>query len=105
MKFRVGNTNMLVSKNAKICLTLKANFKICVTSRETRTCSGIKVVLGLKHKIPVMAMYISFFFVDFIRIGSRFSVEYGLMHFVSPVFFSHVFTPVFNLFERFHSCF
>ena len=30
-QFRVGDTNMLVSKNAKICLTPNANSKICIT--------------------------------------------------------------------------
>ena len=41
--------------------------------------SGIKVALGPKCKILVLAMYISLFFgVDFIRVGSNFSVEYGL---------------------------
>ena len=29
--FRVGDTNMLVSKNAKICVTPSAKPKICVT--------------------------------------------------------------------------
>ena len=30
-QFRVGDTNMLVSKNAKICSTPNAKYKICVT--------------------------------------------------------------------------
>ena len=30
-QFRDGDTNMLVSKNAKICVTPNANAKICVT--------------------------------------------------------------------------
>ena len=30
-QFRVGDTNMLVSKNAKICVTPNAKSKICVT--------------------------------------------------------------------------
>ena len=30
-QFRVGDNNMLVSKNAKICITRKAKYKICVT--------------------------------------------------------------------------
>ena len=29
-EFRVGDTNMLISKNAKICVTYKANAEICV---------------------------------------------------------------------------
>ena len=31
VKIRVGDTNMLVSKNAKICITPNANAKICIT--------------------------------------------------------------------------
>ena len=37
-------------------------------------------MLGAKRKIFALAMYISFLCVDFIRIGSRFSVEYGLQY-------------------------
>ena len=31
VNFCIGHTNMLVSKNTKICVTLNANAKICVT--------------------------------------------------------------------------
>ena len=78
-QFRVGDTNMLVSKKAQICVTPYANAKIALPP--TRT-GGIKVTLGRQRKILVLAMYISFFLVDFICIGSRFLVEYGLIFFL-----------------------
>ena len=75
-KFSVGNTNMLVSKNAKICINPKANFKICVTPNVNlkfgyprRKFLNLRYPnaspwnigwLGPKRKIFTLAMYISF---------------------------------------------
>ena len=57
---------MLVSKNAKVCITPNAN-----PQRE-------QVEYRSRCKMFVLAMYISFFCVNFIRVGYHFSVEYGL---------------------------
>ena len=62
--FCVGDTNMLVSKNAIICLTPNEKHKICVSPNAN----------------PQRVGHVHFIYVDvdFIRVGSRFSVEYGL---------------------------
>ena len=41
-EFCVGDTNMLVSKNAKICVTPNANAKICVTPKVEYSLRGVR---------------------------------------------------------------
>ena len=68
-KFRFGNTNMLVSKNAKICVTLNAKPQ------------SESVEYGLcwvpYAKFSRWSCTFNLLCVDFIRVGSLFSVEYG----------------------------
>ena len=80
-KFRIGDTKMLVSKNAKICVTPNAKHKICVTpnakpQREPMQCRLRWVPIAKTSRWPCTFF---FFCVDFIRVGSRFSVKYGLI--------------------------
>ena len=77
---RVGDTNMLESKNAKICVTPMPNLKFALPPTPNPNASQWnKGCVGSPTQIFVLAMYISLFLgVDFIRVGSRFSVEYGL---------------------------
>ena len=66
VKIRVSDTSMLVSENAKICVTPNANFKICVNpNAKPQRESGEYIFFG----------------VNFICVGSHFSVEYGLKAF------------------------
>ena len=39
-EFCVGDTNTLISKNAKVCVTPNANVKICVTPTQTPNAKG-----------------------------------------------------------------
>ena len=71
---------MFVYKNAKICVTPNATAKICVTPNanpqreqvEYRSCCVPNA------RFSHWPCTFNFVGVDFIRIGSRFSVEYGL---------------------------
>ena len=65
-KICVGNTNMLVSKNANINITPNANSKICVTlnAKPRQESVEYRFGLGLKLKVPILAVYISFYFVS-----------------------------------------
>ena len=83
-QFRVGDTNMLVSKNAKICITHNANAKICVIPNANLQRKQVEYKwcwvpnmrgwrwAGTFHVVCV----------NFVRIGyptrTRFSVEYRL---------------------------
>ena len=79
-QFRIGDTNMLASKNAKICLTPNAKPKICVTPNANPPRESVEYRL---HGVP-NAKFLRwpctflFFCVEFIRVWSRFSVAYGL---------------------------
>ena len=66
----VGNTNMLVSKNAKICVT--PNPKPQHESVEYGLCWVPNATFSRWHCTSL------FVGVDFIHVGFRFSVEYGL---------------------------
>ena len=67
---------MLGSKNAKICVTPNTNFKICITPNVSQWNIGC---VGSQTQISrVGHIHFIFVCVDFIRVGSRFSVEYGL---------------------------
>ena len=54
---------MLVSKNAKICVTPDAIPKICVTPNLKPQRESV-VALGPQRKVFALAMYISFIFVS-----------------------------------------
>ena len=41
-EFRIGDTNMLVSKNAKICVTPNAKPKICITPNAKPQCQSVE---------------------------------------------------------------
>ena len=69
-KFRVGNTNILVSKNAKICVTPNAKSQSESVENRLRWVPNGKFV-----NWPCT---FNFVVVDFICVGCRFSVEYGL---------------------------
>ena len=66
---RIGNTNILVTKSAKIC----------VTTRDPHASQwNIGCVGSQTQSSRIGHVHFFFFCVDFIRVGSRFSVEYGL---------------------------
>ena len=69
-QFRVGDTNMLVSKNDKICVTPNANPQ----------CESVEYRLRWVPNAKFSCWPCAFHFhcVDFICVGSRVSVEYGL---------------------------
>ena len=69
-QFRVWDTNMLVPKNAKICVTPNANHQC--EQVEYRLLGSPMQNSGVGH------VHFFFFGVDFIRVVSRFPVEYGL---------------------------
>ena len=97
-QFRYGNTNMLVSENAKICITPNAKHKICVTPKAKPLCEPMEYSLrwvpnfriGHVHfMLFVLFVLISFALVtqyklvtNFSRVGyplrTQFAVEYGL---------------------------
>ena len=79
-KFRVGDNNMLVSKNEKICITPDAKPKICVTPNAKPKRKSVSYRLRLVPNAKFVVGHVDFIFlwVVFIRVGSRFSVEYGL---------------------------
>ena len=71
---------MLLSKNAKICIPPDANFKMCVTPTQNPNASQWNIgCVGSQTQISGIG-YVHFiiFGVDFIRVRSRFPVEYGL---------------------------
>ena len=70
-KFCVGDTNMLVSKNPKICVTPNANFKIVLAPTQNPNASqwNIGCVGSQTH-------------ISCIGVGSHFSVKYGLNSFL-----------------------
>ena len=59
-EFYVGDTNMLVSKNTKICITPNAKYKIYITPMQNPNASQwnivIYVALGPQRKIFALAM-------------------------------------------------
>ena len=62
LQFSVGDTNMLVSKNAKICVTPNANFKICLTPNVKPQSKSVEYRLRwAKRKLLALGMYISYF--------------------------------------------
>ena len=63
VKICVGSTNMLVSKNAKVCVTPNAKPKICVTPNANQWNIGY---VGSTMQNFALAVYISFC-ADFIR--------------------------------------
>ena len=71
---------MLVSKNTKICITPNANAKICVTpnTKPQRESLEYRLCWAQTQNSCIGHVYFIFAGVDFIRIGSRFSKEYGL---------------------------
>ena len=71
---------MLVSKNAKTCVTPNANAKICIipTAKPQQESAEYIGSVGSPGVGAGVGHVHFFFFVDFIRIKSRFSVEYGL---------------------------
>ena len=80
MKICVGDTNMLVSNNAKICLTPNAKHKTCVTPNAKPNVSqrNIGCLGSPMQNFRAGHVHFSFFCVDFFRVGSCFSVKYGL---------------------------
>ena len=72
-----GDTNMLVSKNAKICVTPNANAKICITPKANPQREQVEYRLCWvpNAKFSHWPCTFNFFGVNFIRVGSRFSVE------------------------------
>ena len=71
---------MMVSKNATICVTPNTNATICVTPWPTPNMNrwNIGRVGSPMQNSRVGHVHFHFFGVDFIRVESRFSVEYGL---------------------------
>ena len=64
---------MVVSKNAKICITPNAKHKICVTPNANPQRESVEYRIFLLS--PCTFHFVG---VNFIRVGSRFSVDYGL---------------------------
>ena len=79
-KIRIGNTNMLVSKNTKICVTPNANAKICVTPTRNLNASqwNIGCVGCPTQNSRVGHVDFMLFIPFFSRWVTLFSVEYGL---------------------------
>ena len=80
-QFHIGDTNMLVSTNAKICVTPDAIPKICITpNTRPPECQSVEYRLPWvpNAKFSRWPCTFNFFSVDSIRVGSHFSVEYGL---------------------------
>ena len=84
IKFCVGNTNMLVSKNAKICVTPDTYFKICFTpnAKPQRESVEYRLPWALNAKFLRWACTFHVVCVNFIHFGEathmQFSVKYGL---------------------------
>ena len=83
VKFSVGNTNMLVSKNAIICVTPNANAKIWLPQTRTPNASQWNIGdVGSSGVGHTLAMYISYclcqFHLRWVPNANAFSVEYGL---------------------------
>ena len=71
---------MLVSKNAEICVNPNANFKICVTPNEKPQLKSVEHGVGSQMQNSCVGhVHFILFGDNFIRVGYRFSVEYGLM--------------------------
>ena len=75
-KICVGNTNMLVSKNTKICRTPNTKHKICVSPNANQW--NIGCIGSPTQNIYIGQVHFIFVDVDFFQVGSHFSVEYGL---------------------------
>ena len=71
---------MLVSKNAKICGTPTPNLKFALPQTPNPSASqwNIGCIGSPMQNFRIGHVYFFFFCVDLIRIGSRFSVKYGL---------------------------
>ena len=84
-EFFVGETSMLVSKNAKICVSPNANSKICVTPTQTTNASQWNIVCVGSPGVGSRVGHVHFIFFVFISfaLGSQFPVEYGLNSFYS----------------------
>ena len=98
-QFRVGDTNMLVSKNASICVTPNANAKICITPNANPQREQVEYRWCC---VPNMRGWhwpcrFHIFCVHFICIGypmrTQFPVEYGLKIFISSIL-SHSITTI-----------
>ena len=75
---RVWDKNMLVSKNAKICITPNAKLKICVTPN-----AKLKICVTPNANPERESVEYRIFLrwpctFNFVFLGSRFPVEYGL---------------------------
>ena len=102
----VVDTNMLVSKNAKLCVTPNAkpkrhnfalwiltcwypkmlNYTLPLTRNPNASLWNIGRVGSPMQNFRVGHVHLIFLGVDFICVGSRFSVEYGLKRsFLSPL--------------------
>ena len=64
---------MLVSKNAKICVNPNAKPKICITTNVNP-----QRVVSPMQNFHIGHVHFFFLCVDFLCVGSRFSVEYRL---------------------------
>ena len=80
-EFRVGDINMLVSKNTKICVTPNMNAKICVNPESNPQCKPAEYRSRWVPNANFSGHADFFFYVNFIHVVSRFSVEYGLTSF------------------------
>ena len=79
----VTYTNMLVSKNTKICVTPDAKHKICITPKAKPQRKSVEYRLRWVPNSNFLRWPSTFFGVYFIRVGSRFSVEYGLKFYLA----------------------
>ena len=77
-EFGIGDTNMLVSKNAKFCITPNAKHKICVTPNANASQWNIICVGSPGVGSRVGHVHLIFFVSIPWALGSQFPVEYGL---------------------------
>ena len=84
----IVDTNILVSKNPKIYVTLNSNTKICVTpnANPQRKQVVYKSCWVPDAKFSRWACTFHPFCVDFIRVRSRFSLEYRLNYDMADIF-------------------
>ena len=80
VKICFSDTNMLVSKIAKICLTPNVNIQFALPLMQSPNASKWNIGWVWSPTLNFRVGHVHFIFwdVDFIRVGSRFSVEHGL---------------------------
>ena len=100
-EFRVGDTNMLVSNNAKICVTPNANAKICMSLTPTPNASrwNIGGVGTPTQGAGVGHVHFMFFCVDFTNPLGKQGPQCKILVLAIPSFFLSISFPLGPVFQ------